>query len=290
MTRDNSKMQVGQLWTEYLRRYWVKDDFTEPYRSHQNPAERAMSIQKEKIERLFIDTGCDPKSWYRAMCHVADINNNTAVQGHGYRIPLEIRDGDTPDISGLLLFKFWEKVYFENPTHSFPEVGGNEKLGRWLGRANSYGDKMCYWILDVETEQLLVRSGVRSAEHTTRPNRGLDESSDDKDDDDDKKNHDETIIVETVNEEDSDAEELNEEDLETDSKPKAKGTCPIVTYYGNQATQEFAGTPNIKKRHEVVQFDPEDLIDLYVYDSYTNSKKGQTKMRGKVTDRINDTS
>jgi hypothetical protein len=155
---------------------------------------------------------------------------------------LEISDGDTPDISGLLLFKFWEKVYFENPTHSFPEIGGNEKLGRWLGRARSYGDKMCYWILDAETEQLLVRSGVRSAENTTRHSKGLDENSDDEDDD---KTQDE-VIVETVNEEDDDVEEL-EEDLEEDSKPAAKSSCPIVTYYGNQATQEFAGHQILSK-------------------------------------------
>jgi hypothetical protein len=89
-----------------------------------------MSTQKEKLERLMIDTGCDPKSWYRAMCHVADVHNNTANQKLNYRTPLEVRDGETPDISGLLEFKFWEKVYFHNPTHDFPEIGGNERLGR----------------------------------------------------------------------------------------------------------------------------------------------------------------
>jgi hypothetical protein len=36
--------------------------------------------------------------------------------------------------------------------------------------------------------------------------------------------------------------------------------------------------------------DPEDLIDLYVYDEYTNRNGGKTKMRGKVKQRIDDSS
>jgi hypothetical protein len=275
ITRDNSKMQTGKLWNQYLRRYWVKDDFIEPYRSPQNPAERAMSTQKEKLERLMIDTGCDPKSWYRAMCHVADVHNNTANQKLNYRTPLEVRDGETPDISGLLEFKFWEKVYFHNPTHDFPEIGGNERLGRWLGRAQDYGDKMCYYILDVETEQIIVRSMVRSAEQTDRPNKGLDQQkprdSDEKDDEDNEDSED-------------------DKDSEDNENSKPKGSCPIVTYYGNAETQELAGSPTINQHHEVQQLDPEDLIDLYIYDDYNNRKGGLTKMRGQVKQRVDDTS
>ena len=43
ITRDNSKMQAGKLWTQYCRNYWVKDKFIEPHHSNQNPAERAMA-------------------------------------------------------------------------------------------------------------------------------------------------------------------------------------------------------------------------------------------------------
>jgi len=48
ITRDNAKMQTGQLWKEYCRRYWVKDVFIEPYHPNQYPAERAMAIQKDQ--------------------------------------------------------------------------------------------------------------------------------------------------------------------------------------------------------------------------------------------------
>ena len=60
MIRDNAKMQTSKLWNDYLRRYWVKDKFTEPHHPNQNPFERAFSDHKAKIERVMIDTGCNP--------------------------------------------------------------------------------------------------------------------------------------------------------------------------------------------------------------------------------------
>ena len=60
---------------------------------------------------------------------------------------------------------------YEQP---FPTQGGKEKLGRWVGRAKDYGDKMFYWILDEETKQLVVRSMVRSAADATIKNKHLD--------------------------------------------------------------------------------------------------------------------
>ena len=98
---------------------------------------------------------------------MADISNHTASEVLNYCTPLEARDGETPDISALCQFKFWELVYFcKHSKYDFPEEGGNEGLGHWLGRAKDYGDKMCYYILDTETEEIVVRSMVRSAEDT----------------------------------------------------------------------------------------------------------------------------
>ena len=65
-----------------------------------------------KIERVMIDKGCDPKARFKAACHVADISNHTAHATLNYRTPIEARDGETPDISALCNFKFWELVYF----------------------------------------------------------------------------------------------------------------------------------------------------------------------------------
>jgi hypothetical protein len=170
--RDNAKMESSQMWQDIMRKYWVKDLFTEPYHSNQNPFERAFATHKDKIQRVMIDTGCDPHAWFKAACHVANVSNHTAHQSLDYRTPLEIRDGETPDISALCQFTFWELVYNQKHTNNFPTQARNEGLGRWLGRAPNHGDKMCYFILDTTTEEIVVRSMVRSATGTDRPNLG----------------------------------------------------------------------------------------------------------------------
>jgi len=147
---DNSKMQTSYMWKQYLRRYNVKEKYIEPYNPQQNPAERAIGELQEAIRKLFIDSGCHPRAWYQATQHIIDIKNNTAYASLEWRTPNEMSTGNTPDISGLLFFKFWEKVYYYDPPTA------TEKLGRWCGRAINYGDSLCYWILTENTNKLIV--------------------------------------------------------------------------------------------------------------------------------------
>jgi hypothetical protein len=69
MRRDNSKMQASHVWNSIMRDYHVKDEFTEPHHLQQNPAERRRhGIIKEKMKRIFSETQCDPKAWFRLYC------------------------------------------------------------------------------------------------------------------------------------------------------------------------------------------------------------------------------
>ena len=160
-------MQAGQAWNDIMRKYNCGDEFIEPYNPQQNPAERRIGLIKNAMKRTMQDTGCNPKAWYRLACHITNVSNHTAYKSLNWRTPIEKSLGETPDISGLLLFKFWEQVYYYDPPSE------EEKLGHWVGRALNYGDTMCHWILTIDTEQLIVRGTVRSAEHTDRPNRML---------------------------------------------------------------------------------------------------------------------
>ena len=70
--------------------------------------------------------------------------------------------GETPDISNLIQFHWYERVYYYDPLTSFPE--SKEKLGRFVGIAENVGDTLTYKILTEKTEQIICRSVVRSAE------------------------------------------------------------------------------------------------------------------------------
>jgi hypothetical protein len=71
--------------------------------------------------------------------------------------------GTTPNISGLLLFTFFEKVYYLDAESPFPE--SKEKPGWFVGVAENIGDAMTFWVLPEDTEQLIARSVIRSAEN-----------------------------------------------------------------------------------------------------------------------------
>ena len=69
-----------------------------------------------------------------------------------------MREGITPDISAYIAFEFWEKVYYLDPEikeGKFPNL--NEKLGRWCGVAENYGDGISFWIFTEDTNKLIVK-------------------------------------------------------------------------------------------------------------------------------------
>ena len=63
-----------------------------------------------------------------------------------YKTPHEVLLGDTPDMSELFDFEFYQPVqYMDNPEVKFPQL--KTKLGQWLRIANSVGQTLCYYIL-----------------------------------------------------------------------------------------------------------------------------------------------
>ena len=170
ITRDNAKMQASKMWNQYMRQYWCKDKFIEPYHPNQNPLEREMAVWKNDSTKLMIQTNADKRGWFRAYAHTADLHNHKANAANENMVPPITRaKGEIGDITLLTEFYFNEPVLYQQYDAKFPTEGGNEKLGRWYGRALDYGDKMCSWIL-TETDEIIVRSNIRHARKTQIPN------------------------------------------------------------------------------------------------------------------------
>jgi hypothetical protein len=158
-------MQTSKMWNDIMRWYSSKSLYTEPYNPQQNPAERAMAVHKNLLEKMIIKTGCDLRAWYKLSQYICAVTNRMAKESLEWRTPYEIREGETPDISPYLLFEFWERVYYLDPSEqkgNFPET--KESAGRWLGVAENHGDGMAFYILTEDTEEIIVRGTVRSAE------------------------------------------------------------------------------------------------------------------------------
>ena len=65
---------------------------------------------------------------------------------------------ETPDISDLLTYDFYQWVKYRKISDKFPEP--RMSLGRWLGIAHDIGQSMCYWVLK-SNGQVVARSTVR---------------------------------------------------------------------------------------------------------------------------------
>jgi len=166
---DNSKMQTGIAWREILRKYCIGEETTEPLHPKQNPAERRIQDIKRMSDKVLDRTGAPGYLWLWAMLYVVYLANHTAMENLGWRTPHEMALGETPDISALLQFSFYEPIYYLDEDASFPETA--EKLGHFLGVAEMCGDSLTFWIL-TSNRSVIARSVVRSAlldkEHNKR--------------------------------------------------------------------------------------------------------------------------
>ena len=93
--------------------------------------------------------------------YIADINNHCATPFLGWITPIQKRHGYTPDISGLLLYQFWEPVYFLTDEKT-PK--SKEQKGRWLGLSHHVGDKLTYFIYCEHTGNVVSRSVICTAD------------------------------------------------------------------------------------------------------------------------------
>ena len=103
------------------------------------------------------------------MLYVIFILNNTfcnSIKG----VPIQKLNGSTNDISPILCFKFWEEVYYMHEDTKFPSeiVEGH---GHFVGISEHVGNIMTFKILTSDTNKVIYRSVVRSAESFDRNHR-----------------------------------------------------------------------------------------------------------------------
>ena len=102
------------------------------------------------------------------MCYLLNHIACTALDG---KIPLLALTGITPDISIILLFTFYQPVFYATYDQHFPSES-EERAGYWVGFGEHCGDAMTHKILDHDTQKIIYRSAVRPKKSST-PNHRL---------------------------------------------------------------------------------------------------------------------
>ena len=87
------------------------------------------------------------------------------------KIPLLALTGISPDISIILLFTFYQPVFYGTYDQHFPSES-EERAGYWVGFGEHCGDAMTHKLLDHDTQKIIYRSSVRPKKSST-PNHRL---------------------------------------------------------------------------------------------------------------------
>ena len=104
--------------------------------------------------------------------------NRIALESLQWCTPYEKLSGNTPDISIIYRFKFYDKIYFKRNKSlggkRFPSIS-NEALGRFVGCLEDVGHHMTYIIIiNEETNKTLFRSRIKLT--TLDPNQCIDDN------------------------------------------------------------------------------------------------------------------
>jgi len=143
---DNAKELMEDRFKQICCDYGIKTTYSEPHSPWQNRAEAGIRELKRHVHRKMKARNVPLRLWdfcckWTCAIRACTASNSFALEG---RSPWEVVMGNTPDISSLSEFNFYEPVWYYEPG-DFPEP--KRHLARWLGEATNKGQAMCYYIL-----------------------------------------------------------------------------------------------------------------------------------------------
>ena len=156
LMNDGAKELVHGEWGKKCRRHDVPVKTTEPHSPWQNQAELSGGIIKRKLRRMMQRSNTPIRLWDYCWEYVSNVTSLTA-SGHFLLegvTPYEKVHGYSPNISELCMFKWYDWIWFHEPTDPM-----KMQLGRWLGPAYDIGQGMAHYVL-ASTGKVRTRSTV----------------------------------------------------------------------------------------------------------------------------------
>ena len=160
---DGASVQASKRVTDVSRHLIIEHWQSEPHCQWQNYAKRQYQNFKHNMEWHSRWRNIPGYAWLLLAQWVADVMNLTAECSRGYRTPLEALEGQTQDISILLMFLFWDKVTIKrHKDKDYSGMIGSDKYheisGRFVGFAHSVGHALTFKVLTDDTLHVVPRS------------------------------------------------------------------------------------------------------------------------------------
>ena len=159
LVSDRAQVNIGQKALDILRALFIGSWQSEPHQQHQNPAERRIQTVKHTANTIMDRTGAPAFTWLLCIIYVCFLLNRTYCP-ETKQVPLNFLLGTTVDISMILRFHFWQKVYYAKHENGFPSES-KEGVGRIVGISENVGNALTWMVLTDETQKVIYRSQVR---------------------------------------------------------------------------------------------------------------------------------
>ena len=165
---DSASVEMSARVLDIIRALCIDDWQSEAKYQHQDFAEHRWGHLKRCVEWIMNFRNVPPEAWLLCLKWTADIMNHTAEKSLGWRLPIEVLTGQTPDISIFLCFLFWDVVYVARYKDSsygkqVGSVKSSEVRAHFVGFAWDCGHAMTFVVYTCDTKRLLKRSKLRLA-------------------------------------------------------------------------------------------------------------------------------
>ena len=159
---DRAQTEIGRKVLDTLRALFISSWQSEPHQQQQNPAERRIQTVKGMTNRIMDRTGAPGYTWLLCLIYVCFLMSRTWNDTIN-NVPITALTGATVDISVLLRFYFWQRVYYLKEDNTFPSES-KEGYGRIVGISEHVGNALTWKILTEDTHKVIYRSRVRPAD------------------------------------------------------------------------------------------------------------------------------
>ena len=144
---------------------------SEPYHQKQNPSEWHYRTIKAWTNTILNRTGAPTHCWLFCMSYACCILNHLSCKSLKGQILLTKLYGATLDISILMMYTFYQPVYYASHNQSFPSTS-EEKHAFRVGFGEHVGDATTPKLLDSSSNMIIYRSAVHPVDHL-HPNKHL---------------------------------------------------------------------------------------------------------------------
>ena len=160
---DYGHVEIFNKVKDILRMYHSSSWHSEPYHQNQNPSEWCYRTIKAWTNTILNRTGAPANCSLLYMSSVHYILNHISCESLKWQIPLTKLCGVTTDISILMMYTFYESVYYASHIQSLTS-SSEEKHAFWVSFGEHVGDAITHKLLDSSSNKVIYRSAVQPAD------------------------------------------------------------------------------------------------------------------------------